>query len=121
MADGPPALTLSGLGVRAAELEPGESVDIRGYEYTFLGQREFSGINVKRDRSNYLVWSGAAMIVVGLMVTFWVPRRRLWARISDGGSVLVGQAPGHARYAEEMRRLALRAGADSGEETQNDD
>jgi cytochrome c biogenesis protein ResB len=120
-ADGPPALTLSGLGVRAAELEPGESVDIGGYEYTFLGQREFSGINVKRDRSNYLVWSGAAMIVVGLMVTFWVPRRRLWAKISNGGSVLVGQAPGHARYAEEMRRLALRAGADSGEETQDDD
>jgi hypothetical protein len=61
------------------------------------------------------------MIVLGLMITFWVPRRRLWARISSGGSALVGQAPGHARYAEEMQRLAVRAGAVTTEEEQDDD
>lgn len=118
---GPPRLTMSGLGAQAVTLEPGESVDLGGYEYSFLGQREFSGINVKRDRSNYLVWSGAGMIVVGLMITFWVPRRRLWAKISSGGSALAGQAPGHARYAEEMRRLALRAGSGNKEEEPQDD
>jgi cytochrome c biogenesis protein ResB len=119
--DGLPKLTITGLAPQAIALEPGESVEIGGYEYRFLGQREFSGINVKRDRSNYLVWTGAGLIVVGLMITFWVPRRRLWARISSGGSALAGQAPGHARYAEEMQRLAERAGAEIREETQDDD
>lgn len=119
--DGPPKLTITGLAPQAIALEPGGSAVVGGYEYSFLGQREFSGINVKRDRSNYLVWTGAGLIVVGLMITFWVPRRRLWARISSGGSALAGQAPGHARYAEEMQRLAVRAGSETTEETQDDD
>lgn len=121
ISDSPPRLTISGLAPQAAVLEPGQSVEIGGYEYSFLGQREFSGINVKRDRSDYLVWAGAGLIVIGLMITFWVPRRRLWARISSGGTALAGQAPGHARYAEEMQRLAIRAGAETTEETQDDD
>jgi len=119
--DRPPKLTITGLAPQAIALEPGESAEVGGYEYSFLGQREFSGINVKRDRSNYLVWAGAGLIVVGLMITFWVPRRRLWARISSGGSALAGQAPGHARYAEGMQRLAVRAGSETREETQDDD
>jgi cytochrome c biogenesis protein ResB len=80
-------------------------------EYTFLGQREFSGINVRRDRSDYLIWVGAALTVVGLMITFWVPRRRLWARISGGYAQLAGQAPRHAKYVREMRGIARGAGA----------
>ena len=118
---GPPRLTIGGLTPRAVVLEPGEFETIGGYEYTFLGQREFSGINVKRDRSNYLVWAGAGLIVAGLMVTFWVPRRRLWARISSGGTALAGQAPSHARYAGDLKRLAVQAGAGTAEEMNEDD
>ncbi len=117
----PPTLTISGLAPQAVTLGPGGSTVIGGYEYTFLGPREFAGINAKRDRSDYLVWVGAVLIVAGLMITFWVPRRRLWARISTGGSALAGQAPGHARYAQDLRRLAMRSGAAAKEEQQDDD
>jgi cytochrome c biogenesis protein len=110
--EGPVALTIAGLEPRAVTLEAGEAVTIDGMEYTFLGQREFSGINVRRDRSDYLVWVGAALTVVGLMITFWVPRRRLWARISGGYAQLAGQAPRHAKYVREMRGIAREAGAD---------
>ena len=92
-------------------LEPGQSATVGSYEYKFLGQREFAGIQVKRDRSDYLVWAAAALIVLGLMVTFWVPRRRLWARISSNGIRLAGQAPAHADFARELRSLAAEAGA----------
>jgi cytochrome c biogenesis protein ResB len=109
-AEGPPLLTLVGLRPQAVSLEPGASVTIDGYEYTFLGQREFSGLQVRRDRSDYLVWAGAAAMVVGLMVTFWVPRRRFWARISGNISAFAGQAPSHADYKREMRELAEEAG-----------
>lgn len=112
---GPPRLTVSGLQPQAITLEEGESVTVGGLEYTFEGQREFSGINVRRDRSDYLIWVGAALTVVGLMITFWVPRRRLWAKISIAGIQLAGQAPKHARYKRELGAIARAAGAQTPE------
>ncbi len=114
---GPPTLTVSGLGPRAAVLREGESVTVADYEYTFLGQREFSGITVRRDRSDYLVWVGAAAIVLGLMITFWVPRRRLWAKITATRILLAGQAASHADFPREMRDMLRRSGADVAEDT----
>ncbi len=109
---GETGLVVTGLRAQPLRLAPGESETIGGYEYTFLGQREFSGIQAKRDRSDYLVWVGAALIVAGVMITFWVPRRRLWAKISSSGMALAGQAPSHADYAGELTELASRAGAE---------
>jgi cytochrome c biogenesis protein len=118
---GQPKLTLSGVKPQAVTLRSGESVELDGYRYTFAGQREFAGITVHRDRSYYLVWVGAVVTLVGLIATFWVPRRRLWARITATRTSLAGQAPGHARYTRELRRLARHAGADAAERTSNDD
>ncbi len=118
---GPPRLTLVGLQPQAVSLEPGQSASIGGYDYTFLGQREFAGIQVKRDRSDTLVWAGAGLILVGLLVTFWVPRRRLWAKIALGRTLLAGQAASHANYTRELRRLARRAGGAVPGEVEDDD
>lgn len=111
---GPPELTVVGLSPQAVSLVAGQSATVGGLEYTFQGQRGFSGITVKRDRSDYFVWIGAALIVLGLMVTFWVPRRRFWARITAAGSALAGQAASHANYTRELRRMAREAGATVG-------
>jgi cytochrome c biogenesis protein ResB len=108
---GPPLLTLTGLKAQAVKLHQGESVRVGDYQYSFLGQREFAGITVKRDRSDYLIWAGAALIVAGLAATFWVPRRRFWAKITATRTLMAGQAPAHARYARELRRLAHQAGS----------
>jgi hypothetical protein len=116
-ASGPPVLTISGIGPRPLTLEPGEKAVVDGLEYTFEGQREFAGITAKRDRSDTLVWVGAGLTVLGLMVTFWVPRRRLWVKITEAGSWFAGQAASHARYSEEMRQLASAAGATTLEKT----
>jgi len=120
-ASGPPQLTISGLQPQALTLLPGESSEIGGYRYTFLGQREFAGITVRRDRSDYLVWVGVLLIVLGLIATFWVPRRRFWARITQARASLAGQAPSHAKYTRELRALAQAAGAKLPEETLHDD
>jgi len=120
-AGGEPVLTVSGLKAQPLSLRAGGSAEIGGYKYTFLGQREFAGITVRRDRSDYLVWAGAALIVIGLVATFWVPRRRFWARITATRTALAGQAPAHARYSRELRRLARDAGATPAEETADDD
>jgi cytochrome c biogenesis protein len=115
-ASGPPVLTIGGLEPQALTLHPGESVETSGYRYTFLGQSEFAGITVRRDRSDYLIWAGAVLIVLGLILTFWVPRRRLWARITPARVWLAGQAPSHAKYSRELRALAQAAGVKRPEE-----
>jgi len=111
---GPALLTLTGLKAQAVKLQQGESVRVDDYEYSFLGQREFAGITVKRDRSDYLVWAGAALILAGLVATFWVPRRRFWAKITATRTLMAGQAPAHARYTRELKRLAHQAGSAHG-------
>ena len=109
---GVPELTIVGVRPRAVSLQPGESVEIGGYEYSFLGQREFAGIQVKKDRSDYLVWLGAGLLIVGLVVTFWVPRRRLWAKITPARTFLAGQAGHLVNFEREMEDLAQQEGAD---------
>jgi hypothetical protein len=107
-----PRLVIVGLAPQPLSLIPGEKTEIDGLEYSFVQQREFSGIEVKRDRSDNLVWVGAAAVVGGLMITFWVPRRRLWAKISTTGLSMAGQAPWHAQFGGELRDIALAAGAE---------
>ena len=104
-------LTIVGLQAQAVSLKQGETETIGGLEYTFDGQREFAGIEARRDRSDMLVWIGAAAIVLGLAITFWVPRRRLWAKISEARTAMAGQAPSHANFTRELRNLAREAGA----------
>ncbi len=126
----PPALTIAGLDAQSVTLEPGDTFEADGLRYTFVRQAEFAGIEVRRDRSDMLVWLGAAFTVFGLMITFWVPRRRLWAKIAprqpdgteSGGFrlAMAGQAPGHADYTRELRQLARQAGAET-ERTDDDD
>ena len=119
---GDPRLTIIGLEPQPVVLGPGDSATIDGLEYTFEGQREFAGIDVRRDRSDMLVWLGAGATVIGLMITFWVPRRRLWAKITATRLSLAGQAPSHADYTRELADLARAAGADvRNEETDTDD
>jgi hypothetical protein len=67
-----------------------------------------------------MIWVGAALTVLGLMITFWVPRRRLWAKISSDGTQLAGQAPRHAKFSRELRRLAGSAGAKQTELSEDD-
>ena len=116
-----PRLTIVGLAPQPISLLAGEKTEIDGLEYSFIRQREFSGIEVKRDRSDNLVWIGAAAVVVGLMITFWVPRRRLWAKISETGLSMAGQAPWHAQFSGELRDIALAAGAEIKETNQGHD
>ena len=109
-AAGPPELTIVGLRPQALTLRPGEKAEIGGYEYSFVGQREFAGIQVKRDRSDYLVWAGAGLLLGGLLVTFWVPRRRLWAKITTARTELAGHAGHLVKFEREMAEMAREEG-----------
>lgn len=109
--DGPPTLSIVGISPAMLNLEPGQAARVGEYEYTFLGQREFAGISVKRDRSDNLIWLASALLLVGLAITFYVPRRRLWAKITPERTYLAGVAGHLANFRREMRRLGAEAGS----------
>ncbi|HLA17912.1 MAG TPA: cytochrome c biogenesis protein ResB [Dehalococcoidia bacterium] len=113
---GPPELTIVGVRPQALTLRPGEKAEVGGYEYSFVGQREFAGIQVKRDRSDYLVWLGVGLLLAGLLATFWVPRRRLWAKISPARTQLAGHAGHLVNFEKEMAEMARDEGGTVGEQ-----
>jgi cytochrome c biogenesis protein ResB len=120
-AAGPPTLVMIGVGPNAVSLAPGASSVLGDYEYTFLGQREFAGIQVKRDRSDNLIWAGAGLLLLGLGITFYVPRRRLWAKIADDRTYLAGAAGYRGNFRREMARLGAEAGSPDAMEGEEQD
>jgi cytochrome c biogenesis protein ResB len=110
-ADGSLVLSLGSPDGELARLAPGESAVVAGNEYTFLGQRDFSGITVRKDPGSLFIWTATGLLVGGLAVTFYVPRRRLWAKITPERTYLAGIADRGARFTRELRAIGRDAGS----------
>lgn len=108
--DGEPGLMLVADGRPAISLAEGEPAVVGAYEYTFEGPREFSGISVKRDSGAWFIWIATAMLVIGLALTFYVPRRRLWIRLTADRTQIAGLAEKSGGFEHDMRTLARRLG-----------
>jgi len=59
--------------------------------------------------THVLIWVAAALLLLGLGATFYLPRRRLWARITPDRTYLAGTAPHMVNFAQEMKRLGAEA------------
>lgn len=60
----------------------------------------------KRDPGQGIVWGAFLFLIAGLIVTFYLPRRRIWARLSrDGTLSLVGRFDRGVDTAREYGRL----------------
>lgn len=93
--DGIPLLAITGLGptatpndtnllfVRALGLgETSEPYITAGYEVTWKSAGAYTGMYIKRDPGQDLIWIAYLSLITGLVVTFYFPRRRVWARLS---------------------------------------
>jgi cytochrome c biogenesis protein ResB len=111
-ANGNPYLFINGIDFDPIALTQGNAVTPQnGYSYTFAGQVEASGISVKRDPGSLFIWIAVGMALVGLAITFYVPRRRLWVKVSDGRVQLAGVAERTTRFSRELRLLGASLGA----------
>jgi cytochrome c biogenesis protein len=97
-ADGAPQLVMQGVG--PADPSTGENdtlflvtipVGVTTDPEVTAGQRirwdgigAWSGMVVRRDPGQPLIWVAFTLLIVGLVLTFYFPRRRAWARIEDG-------------------------------------
>ncbi|MCO5201240.1 MAG: cytochrome c biogenesis protein ResB [Chloroflexi bacterium] len=110
--DGAPYLLVNGISFDPLVLRqdtPVENED--GYTYTFRGQLEASGVSVRRDPGDTFIWVAVAMAMVGLAITFYVPRRRLWVKVTPARTYMAGIAERTTRFSRELRLLGHELGS----------
>jgi cytochrome c biogenesis protein ResB len=75
------------------------SVEVRGFgEYTLL--------IAKKDPGQGIVWGAFGFLIAGILITFWMPRRRVWAKLDDEGRMsLVVRADRYVDVGREFGRV----------------
>jgi cytochrome c biogenesis protein len=99
----------------------GETVSMGGLDMSILlrGFSEYTLLIAKRDPGAPIVWGAFVALITGLAVTFYLPRRRVWARLAaDGRLDLVGRPDRQVDFDREFGSLvdgivAVRAGPPS--------
>lgn len=111
----------SPVGMRV--LSEGDRQRIGGVDFTFLRERQFTGLIVARDPGSGLIWIGSTLLVLGMCMTFFFPHRRIRAVVraaGDGGSE-IGVAAIRRRdaaFAARFERLAAELREAIGEHEQ---
>jgi cytochrome c biogenesis protein len=77
-----------------------------GLRIAFDSLGSYAGVTVRRDPGAPIVWLSFAVLVAGLVTTFYLPRRRVWARVGPGGEVrLVARADRFVNLRREFAAL----------------
>jgi cytochrome c biogenesis protein len=70
-----------GAAIAAQTITQGTPATVGGLEFTFERERKFTGLSVARDPGVPVVWLGCTLLMVGFVIVFMFPHRRLWVRI----------------------------------------
>ena len=75
------------------------SVGVRGFsDYTLL--------IAKKDPGKPIVWAAFAFLITGIAISFYLPRRRVWARVDgDGRLAIVSRSDRYVDVEREFGRL----------------
>lgn len=103
-ADGTPNV----VGLGPVAITRGETATPAGTDFS-IELRSFSDFTLliaKRDPGQGLVWLAFGCLIVGLLITFWMPRRRVWARLgADGRLALAFRADRYVDVGREFGRV----------------
>jgi len=115
---GVPHLTLQGLAAGPAarstqtvflqSLAVGQTSDpsvTGGYTVRWDNVSAFSGLVIRRDPGEMLVWIAFLLMVGGLILTFYFPRRRIWVRLLPGRAQVAMLANRYVDVPRELRGL----------------
>jgi cytochrome c biogenesis protein len=72
-------LFLRGFGIGATS-DPAATA---GYTITWDSAGAFTGMVIKRDPGQGVIWLAFLSLITGLVLSFYFPRRRVWARLDD--------------------------------------
>ena len=89
-------------------LERGQSRQPGGLDFT-VGLADFSDYTLliaKHDPGQGLIWLAFLLLIAGITITFYLPRRRVWARLApDGRLGLVWRSDRYVNVEREFGRL----------------
>lgn len=92
----------------AIDLRAGEAAVPPGMDFS-VGLVRFSDYTLliaKNDPGQGIVWSAFLALIVGLGITFYLPRRRIWARLTPTGEIaLVARSDRYVDLQREFGRL----------------
>ena len=92
---------LDGVGL-GETTDPSESGD---YSVTWTDATAYTGMVIKRDPGQGLVWIAYGSLITGLILTFYFPRRRFWARYEGGRLQLAMLADRYVNTEHEFAKL----------------
>ena len=75
--------------VKTESLARNQEVQAEGLTFRFLRESQFTGLKVVKDPGVNIVWLASGLMVLGLVMVFWFPHRRMWALCTpraDGGA-----------------------------------
>jgi cytochrome c biogenesis protein len=77
-----------------------------GLDLTLRGFSDFTLLIAKKDPGAPIIWGAFVTLLLGLAITFYLPRRRIWARLhADGRLDLVGRADRQVDFDRELAGL----------------
>ncbi len=105
----------------AVALRAGEARLPAGLDFS-VGLRRFTDYTLliaKKDPGQGIVWAAFLSLIAGIAITFYLPRRRIWARLApDGGLAIVARSDRYVDVEREFGRLlddlVARRGARAG-------
>lgn len=71
-----------------------------------IGVQNATVLVAKQDPGQAIVWFAFLSLITGLLITFYLPRRRIWARLDPGGGLkIVGRSDRYVDFRREFGRL----------------
>jgi len=78
--------------VRPQNLSLGVPAQLQGLTFTFEREGRFAGLKVVKDPGTTIIWVAGGLMVLGMVMLFYLPPRRLWALVKarpDGTSEVI--------------------------------
>jgi cytochrome c biogenesis protein len=89
-------------------IETGETQTVSGLDFTvsFPSMSDYTVLIARRDPGQAIVWMAFGTLISGILITFYLPRRRVWARLAANGELaLVGRSDRYVDFDREFGRL----------------
>lgn len=125
---GTPLLAMSGVGPATSDGSSGilfnarlgigatsDPADTGGYAVSWTRPGAWTGMVVKNDPGAPIIWTAFAALMVGLVLSFYFPRRRVWVRLSSPDGVQLAMltdryVDGEREFASLLEDLTARSG-----------
>ena len=73
--------------VQTGVIRQGEQADIQGlYNIALVGPVNFTGLVIKKDSGVMVIWLGSALLMLGLVLSFYFKPRQVWFSLTGEGT-----------------------------------